>query len=193
MNNQAKKIAAHILYEELAGLFSQYEATDCFNEVPAGAPEADVLAYWENQLRNIQRSAAALFFGEPDMREKAEQSLGETAFFLKRYEMPGVVRRWKALDPNLTYFDCAFDLITECPEEFNKMRMGLCLTHLNCYPNAKDLRRRKAYFAAVRRRFAREGRKYSKEAAFQEELCQALELVFQSDFGEAWTGSEAGA
>lgn len=186
MDKQTKNLAVHILYGELAWLLTQYEATDCFNNVPAGAPESDVQEYLENQLRNIRRSAAVLFFGAPDLGEKIEQVIGETEFFLKQYEMPGVVQRWKELNSNLTYFDCAFDLITECPEEFDKMRMGLSLVRLACYPDKKDLRRRKAYFAAVRRRFAREGRKYSEEAAFQEELCQALERVFQADFPECF-------
>ena len=193
MNKQAKRLAVHIIYEELAWLLTQYEATNCFNEVPAGTPETDPLEYLKNRLQNIRCSAAMLFFGDSDLEEKIEQVIGETEFFLKQYEVPGVVQRWKELNPNLTFFDCAFDLITECPEEFGRMRMGLSPLGLSCYPDKKELRRRKAYFAAVRRRFARAGRKYSEEAAFQDELCQTLEQVFRADFGEVWTGSEAGA
>lgn len=193
MNKQAKRLAVHIIYGELAWLLAQYEATSCFNEVPAGAPETNVQEYLENRLQNIRRSAAVLFSRDLDTGEKAERVIGETEFFLKQYEMPGVVRRWKELNPNLTFFDCAFDLITECPEEFDKMRMGLSPTRLACYPDKKDLRRRKAYFAAVRRRFARANREYSEEAVFQDELCRTLERVFRTDFREVWTGSKAGA
>lgn len=192
MNEQAKSLAVHIIYEELAWLLAQYEATECFNKVPADAPETDIQEYLENRLRNIRSSAATLFFKDPDMGEKAEQVIGETEFFLKQYERPGVVQRWKALNPNLTFFDCAFDLLTECPEEFDEMRMGLSPLWLSCYPDQKDLWRRKVYFMAARRRFAKAGRKYSEEAVFQDELCRTLELVFQADFGEVWTGSEAG-
>lgn len=193
MDRKMTSLAVHIIYEELAWLLAQYETTDRFNEVPADAPEDNIQEYVANRLQNIRNSAAMLFFGDLALAKKVERVIGETEYFITRYEMPGVVQRWKKLNPDLTFFDCAFVLMTEAPEQFRQMRMGLSPFWLSCYPEKKDLRRRKAYFAAARRRFAKAGREYSDYAFFQDELCRTLKLVFQEDFGEIWTVSKAGA
>lgn len=179
------------IYGHLRGLLAEYVETNCYNVVPEGASDPDGLAYAMRRLAEIRDEAAPLARC-PEVAKRVERILDETEFFLRQYEQPGVVTRWRALNPSIEFFDCAFDLLEEAPELFERIRTGQCgPLHLECCPGPKDLRRRQDYFAAARRRFAREGRAYSEDAAFQDELCRTLELVFRADFGEAWNGAGA--
>ena len=181
------------IYERLRGLLAEYTETNCYNVVPERASDPDGLAYTTRRLEEIRDEAAPLERC-PEVMERLARFLSETEHFLRQYEQPGVVARWRELNPPIEFFDCAFDLLEEEPELFEQIRTGRCgPLYLECCPGPKDLRRRQDYFAAVRRRFARDGREYSDDAAFQDELCRTLDLVFRADFGEAWEGVGAGA
>ncbi len=178
------------VYEQLRELLGEYVETKCFNQAPKGAPEQDGLGYTTRRMKEIRRYAAALLEAEPEAAYKQEQILLETEFFLRRYEQPGVVPRWKELNPNLIFFECAFELMENDPELYEKFRRGLVPFYLECYPDEKMMAQRKDYFKAAQERFALEGREYDKDLVFQEELCRTLELVFQADFGEDWCAAK---
>lgn len=181
------------IYGHLRGLLAEYTETDCYHEVPEGASDPDGLAYAMCRLAEIRDDAAPLARC-PEVAERMERILDETEFFLRQYEQPGVVTRWRELNPLIEFFDCAFDLLEEAPELFEQIRTDQdSVLQLKCCPAPEDLRRRQDYFAAARQRFAREGRTYSEDAAFQDELCRTLNLVFRADFGELWSGVTAGA
>lgn len=192
MNKKSKQLAIGLVYGQLHSFLSEYERTDCFNRVPDGAPEEWPLAYTSRRLLEVWQGASALLHGESELLEKMERILAETVYFTRQYERPGVVRRWKQCNSNLIFFDCAFFLLGEVPEHYEQMRMGLSPFHLSCYPDKQWVKRKTAYFNGVKRRFAREGRKFSEEAAFQEELCRTLALVFQNDFGDHCPALQAG-
>ena len=184
MNKKSKQLVIGLVYGQLHDFLAEYEETDCFNRVPETAPEVWPLAYTSRRLLEIWRGAATLLGGEPELLAKMERILAETVYFTRQYERPGVVRRWKQSNSNLIFFDCAFSLLEEVPEHYEQMRMGLSPFHLSCYPDKRWIKRRRAYFNEVKKRFVRAGRKFSEEAAFQEELCRTLTLVFQNDFGD---------
>ena len=190
--NQKQGMAIELIYQQLRGLLGEYAETGGFNRAPAGAPEEDGLAYTTRRLAEIRQSAQVLLEPFPELADRMARILEETEAFLRQYEQPGVVWRWRELDPALVYFDCAFELLGECPEEFERMQMGLSPFRLSCYPDGRWVERRREYFAQARARFAREGREYDEDLVFQEELCRALELVFQADFGAERHGAEAG-
>lgn len=174
------------VYGHLQELLAEYTETGCYNEVPEGAADPDGLAYTMRRLAEIRDGAASLARC-PEVMARLERILSETEFFLRQYEQPGVVARWRELNPPIEFFDCAFDLLEEEPELFEQIRTGQCgPIGLACYPNPEELPQRQDYFAAVQQQFAREGRAYSDDAAFQDELCRTLEVVFRADFGEAW-------
>ena len=181
------------IYGHLRGLLAKYTETDCYHEVPEGASDPDGPAYVMRRLGEIREEAAALARC-PEAAARMERILDETEFFLRQYEQPGVVTRWRELNPLIGLFDCAFDLLEEEPELFERIRTKQdSVLRLKCSPGPDDLRRRRDYFAATRQRFAREGRTYSEDAVFQDELCRTLNLVFRADFGELWSGATAGA
>ena len=176
------------IYERLRGLLAEYTETNCYNVVAERASDPDGLAYTTRRLEEIRDEAAPLARCL-EVMERLARILSETEHFLRQYEQPGVVVRWRELNPPIEFFDCAFELLEEEPELFEQIRTGRCgPLYLECCPGPKDLQRRQDYFAAVRRRFARDGREYSDDAAFQDELCRTLDLVFRADFGEAWEG-----
>lgn len=78
------------------------------------------------------------------------------------------------------------------PEQYEKIRMGLSNLRLSCYPDQKWVEHRKAYFEAARKRLEDEGKAYSEDEVFQDELLRALTLVFHVDFGDIWGQSLAG-
>lgn len=179
------------IYGLLRGLLAEYTETDCYHEVSEGASDPDGLAYAMRRLAEI-RDVAAPLVRCPEVAERMERIMDETEFFLRQYEQPGMVTRWRKLNPSIGFFDCAFDLLEEEPELFEQIRTDQdSVLQLKCYPTPEDLLRRQDYFAAARLGFAREGRTYSKDAAFQDELCRTLDLVFRADFEELWSGATA--
>ncbi len=192
MKERARQLAIRLVYEQLRQFLSEYEETERFNQVPPDAPEAWPVSYTSRRLLEIWRTACALLQGEQELLEKMERILAETVYFTREYEQPGVVRRWKQLNPNLLFFEAAFDFMEESPELYEQMRMGLLLVRPDCLPDKSWCRRRDAYFAAARERLSQEERKWSRDLVFQEELCRTLELVFRQDFGDLETAAEAG-
>lgn len=184
MTKKTKQLAIGLVYQQLLCFLSEYTQTERFNRVPADAPETWPLAYTSRRLLEIWQSAAALLEGETELTEKMERLLAETVYFTRQYEQPGVVLRWKRCNPDLIFFESAFTLLEEDPALYEQIRMGLTFGGLDCYPDRKWIRRRKAYFTAARRRLAREGKEWSRDRVFQEELCRTLTLMFQRDFGD---------
>lgn len=192
MNERINRMAVGIIYEELHGLLEQYAETECYNRAPTKAPESDGLAYVKRRMAEIWRTAAAWLSWTKVHTRKIVRILLEVEYFLRSCECPGVVRRWKEIDPALNYFDCAFELMEKSPEQYERIRMGLSNLRLSCYPDQKWVEQRKAYFEAARKRLEDGGQVYSEDKVFQDELLQALTLVFQVDFGDIWGQSLAG-
>ncbi len=192
MNDRINQMAVQIIYQELRGLLGQYVETEGYNHAPTEVPESDGLAYAARRMAEIWRTAATWLAWAPAHTRKIVRILLEVEYLLRSCECPGVVRRWKEIDPVLNYFDCAFELMEKSPEQYEKIRMGLSNLRLSCYPDQKWMEQRKAYFAAARERLEDEGQAYSEDEVFQDELLRALTLVFQTDFGDMWGQSLAG-
>lgn len=179
MNRREKIRSIQFVFQKILTLLMQYEATDGFNRGPEGV---DIHTYLEHQLGQIRVAATALFLGEKELGRKMERVIDEVESVTRSCEMPGVVERWIRLDPNLQYFDCAFDLLDEAPGLYDKISMQLTNFQLRCYPSERVQKERNAYFEAAKRRQERCGRTYSQQRAYQEELCRAARLVFEQDF-----------
>ena len=149
MKERTKQLAIGLAYEQLRQFLSEYEETERFNRVPPDAPETCPVAYTSRRLLEIWRTACTLLQGERELLEKMERILAETVYFTREYEQPGVVRRWKQRNPNLLFFEAAFDFMEESPELYEQMRMGLLPIRSACLPDQSWCRRRDAYFAAA--------------------------------------------
>ncbi len=109
------------------------------------------------------------------------QIVTEFEFFARSCEVPGVVDRWRWLNPSIQYFDTAFDLVDCAPEVYEKISMGLKNLKLKCYPTEGIICERNLYFERAKHEQERSGRTYSKEFAFQEELRETLKWVLRND------------
>lgn len=180
------KDSIRTIYGRLWELLALYEKTGCFNNVPEGADEEDIRDYMGNRLLEVRKEVNRLFPGEKLLREKLLQIVDEAELFIGCYERSGVVKRWKKINPRILFFDCAFDIMEQCPVEYLEMQLGLSGLGLSCYPDKKIWEAKKQYFSKAKKKMENEKREYSETKAFQDEMLKTLELVFENDFYGYW-------
>lgn len=177
------KKAIQMIYKMLWDVIALYEPTEAYNKVPDGT-EKDCWNYMSNQLLNIRKELSGLFLDDQQLVEALERIIDETESFVKQYEVPGVVNRWKRINTNLLFFDCAFDLMTNAPECYKEICRGLTEVKLSCYPDEELIDAQKKYFESWKRKCEKGNLQYSQERIFQNELHQTLSMVFRNDFKE---------
>ncbi len=180
----ANEIGASIrkVYGMLWEMLAMYEKTECYNKVPEGAEEDDIWDYMGNRLLEARKEISRLFLGEEVLGAKLLQVADETECFIRSYEQPGVVTRWKRINPRILFFDCTFDLMEECPELYQEISWGLNDLKLSCYPDETLTAARKCYFLETKKKIEDGNLRYSEERVFQDELHRTLTLVFENDF-----------
>jgi hypothetical protein len=183
MREKEIQSAIKTVYGKLWDLLSLYEVTDCFNEVPDKA-DKDIWNYLGKRLLDIRKDVNMLFLGQQDIMEKLTRIVDETEFFIRQYEVPGAVMRWKQVNPRLLYFDCTFEIMEEDPETYKMSRRGLTDVRLNCYPDEELIKDRKAYFRSIEEKNNQANLRYSEKRLFQNELLHTLTILFEADFEE---------
>jgi hypothetical protein len=170
--NVAIKTVFNELYKIIISNF--YEETECYNVVP-GKKSADIWKIKEKKLIAIHGLVESLLLGEKEVPAKLHAIIDETEYFVKGYEIPGTVTRWKRINPKLLYFDAAFYVMDE---------PGLSAGKLSLYPDEKLIAERKKYFEEIHRKNEENDLRYSQERIFLNELLNTLKLVFENDFAE---------
>lgn len=170
------------VYGMLWDVLALYEKTDSYNKIPEGEKEVDIWDYMGDKLLEVRKTIDMLLLGEEDIKRKLTQIVDETERFVRICERPGVVKRWKRINPQILFFDCAFDLMEECPEMYQEISCGLTDLKLACYPDETLLAARKRYFAAAKKRIEEGNLQYTEDRVFQDELLRTLTLVFENDF-----------
>ena len=184
MEKRKIKNAIKEVYQELRALLSLYVETDCFNKVPEGEVEEDPQEFISRRIGEIRKSVESLFLGERKFARKLNQIIDETEHFTKQYARPGVVIRWKQINPQLLYFEDAFEIMENNPELYLKMRRGLTNLRLSCYPDSELVAQRDVYFTKAKEDYERNNLEYSEERIFQDELLNTLTLLFEDEFKE---------
>lgn len=171
------------VYRKLRNLLSLYVETGCYNKLSnREQSEEDIKDFMDGKIKEIRGQMNILFSENHEIREKLEQVISETEYFIKQYERPGVVVRWKQMNPKLLYFECAFELMETCPKQYLQMRRGVTEVHLACYPDDELLMERNDYFNRIKEKCKQAGVEYSEDEVFQAELLHTLALVFVEDF-----------
>lgn len=180
------------VYAGLESVLSMYEATEGFQTVCNGVDVMDLVLERISRIKSrvalLGKGAAGtggyggmqILSEDHTQMESADellQVIEETEYFVRQCEVPGVVTRWKRINPKLIYFDCAFEIMESCPEEYLEMKRGLSDVRLSCYPDEELVAERKEYFARKKEQCRRQNRVYSEEHAFQEELLDTLKLL----------------
>lgn len=165
-----------------------YEKTSAYNKLPDEEmdKEIDIWDYMGEKLLDIRKKIDVLFLGETEVKEKLIQIVDETEEFVRKYEIPGVVTRWKKINPNIQYFDCAFNLKKMYPKKYSEIAMGLTNLRFACCPDEKQMEEREKYLLEIQRKNEDGNLRYSEERIFQNELLRTLTLVFEEDFEKCW-------
>lgn len=183
MENEIRK-SIKTVFGELWEILALYEKTDCYNIVPDKESKSDIWNYMDERFLHVRKTVNVLFLGESELRKKLMQIVDETEYFVRRYEKPGVIKRWKEINPRLLFFDVSFEILDESPELYKKMCRGLTDINLSCYPDIDLIYAKKVYFKQIKQANEDNNLRYSEEKIFQNELLQTLTLVFENDFKE---------
>lgn len=180
----ANEVRASIqnIYAMLWDIIALYEETECYSKVPKGSDEDDIWTYMGHRLMAVRRDISRLCLGDATLRRKLDNIVDEVEHFVRSHEQPGVVKRWKRINPRIMFFDCVFDLQSAEPEVYLEIAMGLTELQLACYPSEGIRRLRDRYFADINSRIERDNLKYSRDRVFQDEMHRTLEAVFENDF-----------
>lgn len=181
---EVKEIRTSIktVYGMLWDVLALYEKTDCYNKVPEGEMEADIWDYMGDKLLEVRKAVDMLFLGENIVKAKLIGIIDETEQFVRSCERPGVVTRWRKINPQIMFFDCAFDLMETCPDMYKEISWGLTELKLACYPDETLVQARNRYFATAKKTIEDGNLQYSEDRVFQNELLRTLTLVFENDF-----------
>lgn len=180
-----KEISSSIktVYGMLWDVLALYEKTECFNKMPEEEKQqVDIWDYLTDKLLEIRKTIDMLFLGDKDMQAKLIRITDETEEFVRAYEKPGVVTRWKRINPRILFFECAFDLMETCPDMYRQISWGLTDLKLACYPDESLIKARKRYFEDEKKKIEDRNLRYSEDRIFQNELLRTLKRVFEFDF-----------
>lgn len=182
----AKEIRESIktIYGMLWEILALYEKTDCYNKVPENEKEKDIWDYLGDKLMSVRKNIDMLFLGQEEPAQRLREIVDETEAFVRRYERPGVVKRWKRINPQILFFECSFEIMEKFPEVYKEISWGLSILKLACYPDENLIAARKKYFAEANRKIEEGNLQYTEERVFQNELLRTLTLVFEHDFKE---------
>lgn len=181
---EEKKKVIRKIYKMLWDVIALYEETKAYNSIPACSTEDDCWDYMNKKLLNIRKELSSFFLDDEQLVHTLEQIIDETEIFVKSYEVPGVVKRWKKINENLLFFDCAFDLMNDSPEYYKKICRGLTDVKLSCYLDQELIVDQKKYFEDWNKKCEKGNLQYSQERIFQNELHRTLYLVFKNDLKE---------
>lgn len=180
-----KEISSSIktVYGMLWDVLALYEKTECFNKMPEGEKQqVDIWDYLTDKLLEIRKTIDMLFLGDKDMQAKLIRITDETEEFVRSYKKPGVVTRWKRINPRILFFECTFDLMETCPDMYRQISWGFTDLKLACYPDESLIKARKRYFEDEKKKIEDRNLRYSEDRIFQNELLRTLKRVFEFDF-----------
>ncbi len=172
------------VFDLCSELIFQYEPTEGYNHVPEGAEQTDIAEYIDTQFFEIRLAVMQIFRNKKDIAKRFLRIVDEFEIFVHSCEIPGVVDRWKQINPDIQYFDTAFELMDGSPEAYENISMGQTGLKLRCYPTERISRERKQFFQRARLFQEHLGLEYSETRAFEFELWNTLKKVLQNDFRE---------
>ena len=177
-----KEVEIKEVFELLWDILSLYEESDCCNYLPGTKDNEGAWEYFDGLILNVRKKANSSFLGERDSEEyrKLNTIIDEIEKFVKCFSIPGVVERWRAINPRINYYDCTFEVIDACgPKAFVEAANRGMLAYI---PTKEDVTDRKRYFEALERKNDADNLRYSETRMFQNELLETLTKVFEHDF-----------
>ena len=172
------------VYEMLYDVLSLYKASKCYNYLPNTKNADGAWEYYESMIDKIRKHINVAFLGKRDTEtfKKLYRIIDETEIFVKSFSVPGVVERWREINPTINYFDHVFDLIKELDKE--GFEGNSFLNKFSFVPNEREIKMRNLYFYNKERKNSIGNLRYSEERIYQDELLNTLASVFEHDFSD---------
>ena len=177
-----KKEISHeikMVYRKLWDLLSLYEESEAFSNIFEAGKKLDEWNYLGKKLDEIRGNVYTMFLGERKIKKDLIKIVDETEYFVRRYEVPGVVERWLELNPKLRYFDVAFELIETSPEAYEEFLVN---TPSAFRPDEELIAKQKAYFQKIKQTASDRNIPISEEKMYQNELLRTLSILFEDAF-----------
>ncbi len=172
------------IFRMLYDVLSLVDASGYYNYIPSTKDSDGSWDYFDRMIINTRNKASTLFLGERNtaVYKKLTRIIDETDIYIKSFSMPGVVQRWRDINPTINYFDCVFDAIAESSYETVQEWRRSKFVRFMFFPTREDIVLRRKYFAEKDAENFGSNLHYSYERYFQDELLATLEKVFEHDF-----------
>ena len=184
MKNFEKKVIIIETYRMLWNIIAMYDETDCYNKYPNNKVNNNIKDYLKLQFKNIRKNIMSLTLGLVDLRQRLLNIVDETESFVRKYERPGVVNRWKKINPKIMFFSCAFDIKENHNDFYKEICRGLVPIKLDCYPDEEFCEERSKYFKSIIDDRNSKNIEWNENKLFENELLNTLTLLFEFDFAK---------
>lgn len=123
------------VFKKLYDILAYYESSRGFNCIPGTDNSDGAWSYFESEIDKAKNALMEKFIvkqGSEADYQKLKKIINETEIFVKSYSVPGVVKRWREINPQINYFHCVFDILEEYGIE--TARQLYCEGLLNYFP-----------------------------------------------------------
>lgn len=175
---EKKKEKIREIVAMIDGVLRQIDKSAQYNYLPDGSRK-DGWEYYDDSLEEIEHKLMALLCGEGDVEKRLKNLIEETRIFVRSFSRPGVVQRWCEISPEITYFDCVYDVM-----ESNRSTYESTKEMFTFQPTDVQVKARQKYFDAVYEKNAKNNTQYSEDRLFQEEVLRTFGKVVRHDFPE---------
>lgn len=170
------------IYSMMNEIVYKIVPSDHYNFIPQTTHDGK--EYFEEEIYKIKKEIDNKFLDKISISNKLNNILRELEIFVKSYSIPGVVERWKSLNPNLNYFDVVYDLIKDELDLYNSVKNQEYSISFSFYPTPENIQKREMYFKNIEDEDRKNNHQYTYSRIFQNEVINTLKIVMHNDFPE---------
>lgn len=186
---EIEKNGVRKVYVCMLAFLDLFEDTKGFDCLPKGV-SGKLEDFLDPQIDEIQMLIDSFAEMESEGRKvkkiviysKLQYILDEIKFFVHDWEVPGVVRRWRQINPSIDFYSCERELRAGINREFYHNTADV----IGIVKNLDDelIGLRKKYYNRIQEKQMQKNRTALGVDMFGEELRKTMELVFRNDFEE---------
>ncbi len=180
IRNQTNIEGANAIYKKLNQVLYLLELSCYFYYIPNSKEDGE--EYFSKMMLNIRKDVDEVFGDMPQARRTMYELIDEVDYILNTCEVPGVVDKWLEINPRLNYFDCVYEVITEEPLMYERIKYGDLKDikrRFKFFPSITEVLERDKYFEEKHRMFPTR----SNDRLYQDELVETLNMRFNECMG----------
>lgn len=156
---------------EMRNLLEECESSNFYQSIPKSS--IDGFDFYQERIDYVEKIIQYISYGDDNLQSILSRLLRETEIFMKSYEPTGVVDRWKEYNPNIDYFDVAYDLYETSPDVYQSV-LNSKVMNFKVNVTSESLNQRKKYFD----NFDKDGRvnnlKYDRNTILNKEIVKTF-------------------